>query len=103
MLASRADLAKVAIIVGLVLVIASPALAVGQWYSNRAPLATLAWIEQHRSPRDSAAYASALYHAGYAQASNNARWHPTGYGTLAVIGAATGLALLALARSRRTA
>jgi hypothetical protein len=99
----RADLIKLATIIGLVLVIASPALAIGQWYSNRSPLRTLAWVEQHRSPGDSALYASALYHAGHAQASNTARWHLSGYATLGVIGTLLGLGLLVAARSRRTA
>jgi hypothetical protein len=87
----------------LVLTIASPALASGHWYSNRSPLSTARWIEQHRSPGDSATYASALYHAGHAQASNHGRWHLTGYATLGVVGTALGLALLLAARSRRTA
>lgn len=98
----RTDLTRLATIVGLVLVIASPALAIGQWYSNRSPLRTLAWVEQHRSPGDSALYASALYHGGHAQASNTARWRLTGYATLGVVGTALGLALLIAARSRRT-
>ena len=97
----RADLAKLAMVVGLVLVIASPALAFGQWYSNRSPLATLRWIEQHRSPGDSATYASALYHAGHAQASNDTRWQLDGYATLGVLGTAFGLGLLVAGRSRR--
>jgi hypothetical protein len=99
----RAELTKLWAIAGLILVLASPALAWGQWYSNRSPLATLRWVEQHRSAGDSATYASALYHAGHAQASNDARWHLTGYATLGVLGTAAGLALLAATRSRRTA
>jgi hypothetical protein len=100
---SKADWKKLAMIAGLVLAIASPALGFGQWYSNRSPLATLAWVEEHRSPGDSATFASATYHAAYARASNNARWHLTGYSTLGVLGTVLGLALLGMARSRRTA
>ena len=96
----RSDLRKLAQIVGLVLAIASPALAFGQWYNNRSSVSTLRWVEQHRSPGDSAAYASALYHAGPAQASDDDRWHLTGYATLGVLGTALGLALLLAARSR---
>ncbi|MEX2178509.1 MAG: hypothetical protein WD801_07345 [Gemmatimonadaceae bacterium] len=81
----------------------SPALALGQWYSTRGPLQTLAWYEQHRAPGDSAGYASALYHAGHAQATHAARWSLTGYATLGVAGTLVGLAVLLGARQRRTA
>ena len=64
------------------------------------PLETLAWFEQNRGPADSAAYASALYHASHAQAANANRWKPTGYATTAILGAVIGLALIASARRR---
>lgn len=94
---------RLAMVTGLLLVLVSPALALGQWYSTRGPLQTIAWFDQHRSPRDSAAYASALYHAGHAQATHARRWNLTGYATLGVAGTLVGLALLFGARQRRTA
>ncbi len=93
--------ARLAGILGIVLVLASPGLSLGQWYSERSPLETLAWFEQNRSPGDSAGYASALYHASYARASVANRWHPLGYGTLGVAGTLLGIALIGFARKRR--
>jgi hypothetical protein len=79
---------------GLILVIAAPSIGYGVRHSTRDPLATLAWFQQHRAPGDSAGYASALYHASHAQATEANRWHPTGYATLSVVGTCLGLAIL---------
>lgn len=87
----------------MVLLLAGPALAVAQWNSNRAPLAALAFIEQNRSPGDSAMYASAVYHGAHARASNDSRWRLTGYATLGVIAAVVGTTLLLASRSPRSA
>lgn len=97
---THVTLARLLSILGVVLVLSSPALGLAQWYSNRAPLRTLDWYLNNRSPGDSAAYASALYHASFARASESARWHLSGYATLATAGTALGIVLLAL-RSRR--
>lgn len=74
--------------------LASPALSILKWQSNKGPLETLAWYEQHRNPGDSIVYASAVYHAGHARASNMNRWSPSGYATLGIAGTLVGLALL---------
>ena len=97
----RITISRLGVAIGIVLLIASPALSLGQWYSNRAPLKTLAWFEQHRSSGDSRAFASAVYHAGYAKASNDRRWHFSGYATQGVAGTLVGLALVLAARPRR--
>ena len=89
-------------VLGLILFIAAPALAVGRCYSTREPLARFAQMEQHRTPADSLAYGSAAYHAAHARATQANRWHPTGYATLGILGTIIGAGLLYSARSRRT-
>lgn len=90
-------------LVGVAIVVASLGLMYGQSRSHEAPIQALDWITTHRSPGDSAVYASAAYHAAYASQSFNGRWKPTGYMTIgtafAVLGAA--LALSGLAGLRR--
>lgn len=86
---------------GVVFLVVAPALAIGQWYRVKGPIEELERIEQHRSPNDSAAYASAVYHASHARATRAARWHPTGYATTGVTGALVGAALILSARRRR--
>jgi hypothetical protein len=93
--------ARLAAMLGVLLVLASPALALGQWYSIRGPLKTLAWFDDHRAPGDSVAYASALYHAGHARASIAGQWQPTGYATLGAAGTLIGVALLGVSARRR--
>jgi hypothetical protein len=90
-------------ILGVILLLAAPAVAFGVWYSARGPLTTLAWFEQHRNPADSAAYASALYHASHARATQANRWHVTGYATLSLVGALAGVGLILSGSYRRTA
>ena len=100
---NRETLSKLAAMFGLLLVLASPGLSLGQWYSERSPLETLAWFEQNRAPGDSAGHASAVYHAAHARASVANRWKPTGYGTLGVIGTLAGIGFLFAGRRRRDA
>jgi len=88
---------------GVILLLAAPALAFGVWYSARGPLSTLAWFEQHRTPADSAAYASALYHASHARATEANRWHLTGYATVGLVGTLAGVCLILSGSSRRAA
>lgn len=90
------------VVLGLVVVLVSGLLAFLRWYSVKGPLETLAWVEQHRAPGDSATYASALYHASHAQAAHKSRWSATGYAAHGVAGAVIGLTLILSARSRRT-
>ena len=91
------------LLVGVVLLLATSGLTWGKWYSLKGPLETLAWYDQNRSPGDSLAYASALYHASYAKADQRGRWGPTGYATLGLIGVIIAGSLIASSRSRRTA
>lgn len=79
------------------------------WYLQasqvREQVATLRWVEENRShiqQADSAMYASALYHASYAQGMYAGRWNLTGYMTLGVFGVAAGAAVALSALWRRT-
>ena len=90
-------------VLGVVLIIAAPLIAIGVWHSNRGPLETLAWFEGHRSPADSFGYANALYHGAHAQATEANRWRLTGYATLGTVGALLGAGLLLSTWYRRTA
>lgn len=73
---------------------AGPALALGRWHSTREPLRALAYAEAHRTVNDSAAYASAIYHASYARQARDARWSFSGYATHATLGGILVLALV---------
>ncbi len=88
---------------GIVFLIAAPALSIGAWDAANGPLETLAWYDAHRGPGDSAAYASAQYHAAHARASHANRWRPTGYATLGLLGTLIGIGLLIPYRRRTTA
>lgn len=89
------------VLLGVVFLVVFPALAIYRWYGAKGPIETREWFEQHRSPGDSAAYASAVYHASHARATHAARWHPTGYATMGVAGTLAGAALVLSARRRR--
>jgi hypothetical protein len=88
-------------ILGVILVLISPAGALASWRVNQQPLEVLAQVEQRRSILDSATIASAIYHAGHARATLANRWHPTGFATLGILGTNAGLTLLYFSRSRR--
>ena len=90
-------------VLGLVLVIASPLIAIGVWRGNREPLETLARLERHRTPADSFGYANALYHGAHARATESHRWRLTGYATLGTAGTVLGAMLLLSGWCRRTA
>lgn len=90
-------------LLGILLIIAAPGLAIGTWHAANGPLQTLAWFQAHRTPADSFAYASALYHAGHAQATHANRWQPTGYATLGLVGVLVGAGLVLSTWKRRTA
>ena len=90
-------------LLGLVLVIAAPAVTFGVWYRTRDSIATLAALEAHRVPGDTTGLASAAYHAGHARTTEANRWRPTGYATLGLVNTIFGIALLASGRTRRTA
>ena len=87
-------------VLGIVLVIAAPLIAIGVGHSNRGPLETLAWFEGHRSPTDSFGYANALYHGAHARTTEANRWHLTGYATLGTVGFLLGASLLLSTRYR---
>ena len=91
------------VLVGVAVIAASAMLTIGKAQSIAAPMETLAWVTEHRSPGDSAVYASAAYHAAYASEDYRTRWKPTGYMTLGTVGGVLGLALVlsAVRGSRR--
>jgi hypothetical protein len=86
---------------GLILVLFSPIGALAWWRVNQQPLEVLAQVERRRGILDSATIASAMYHASHARAALATRWHPTGFATLAVLGAIAGLTLIYFSRTRR--
>ena len=90
-------------VLGFVLVIAAPLIAIGVWHANRGPLETLAVLERPRTPADSFAYANALYHGVHARTTESNRWHLTGYATLGAVGTVLGATLLLSGWHRRTA
>jgi hypothetical protein len=90
----RVLLAAVILIVGL-------GMSGLRYYSTRAPLEDLAWIEKNRTSSDSAMYASALYHATHAQQTLQTKWSAGGFATHAVVVSIIGLTLL-LIPSRRS-
>jgi len=94
------SLRRVAFILGVVLLIAAPALSVGVWYSTRSPRQAFEAAARERTPGDSLAYASSAYHASHAEATLAARWSWNGFATLGVAGFLLGAALLLY--SRRT-
>lgn len=88
------------ILLGVVVLIVGLGMSALRYYSTRAPLETLAWIEKNRTPADSAMYASAVYHATYAQQTMQTKWRASGFATHAVVASIIGLTLL-VAPSRR--
>lgn len=101
MTASDSPGKRVCRILGVILIIVSPAGALASWTVNQQPLEVLAQVEQRRSIVDSATIASAIYHAGHARATLANRWHPTGFATLGVLGTIVGVTFLYFSRSRR--
>jgi hypothetical protein len=94
--------ARSRLLVGGILFLVTLGLTWGRWDSIKGPLEDLAWLEQHRSPGDSLAYASAMYHASYARAAQQNRWRLSGYATLGIIGLVVAGGLIASSRFRRT-
>ena len=90
-------------VLGLVLIIAAPAVTFGVWYRTRDTIATLAAFEAHRARGDTTGIASAAYHARHARTTEANRWRLTGYATHGLVGTIVGIALLASGRTRRTA
>jgi hypothetical protein len=79
---------------GVILVIASPGLAYGNWYSTRQPLEILAMANRANPRLPAETYASAVYMGAHAQRTLDEMWTPTGFATLSTIGFITGLSLL---------
>ena len=82
------------ILLAIIILIAGLGISALRYHSTRAPLADLAWIEQNRTPRDSAMYASALYHAAHARQTLQTKWTAGGFAMHAVVAGIVGLALL---------
>jgi hypothetical protein len=89
------------ILLGVIVLIVGLGISALRYYSTRGPLEALAWVEKNRTPSDSAMYASAVYHATYAQQTLQTKWSAGGFGTQAVVVAVAGLVLL-FAPSRRS-
>lgn len=89
-------------ILGVTLVLVSPAYAWASWTGTQQPLEVLAQVEQRGNILDSATIGSAMYHAAHARATLADRWHPTGFATLGVIGTIVGATFLFFSRARRT-
>lgn len=81
-------------LLGIVVLVVGLGMSALRYYSTREPLETLAWVEKNRTPQDSAMYASAVYHATYAQQMLQTKWTAGGFATHAVIATVVGLALL---------
>lgn len=87
-------------LVGVIVLLASGILAYARWDSSEQLIASLAWAQAHRTPGDSASYASQLYHGSHGQVARDGRWRTTGYATQGLMGTLIGLALVLSARSR---
>jgi hypothetical protein len=59
-------------------------------------------VRAEPGPGDSAAYASALYHATHARVAHEARWEITGYATLGLVGVVIALGLIGSSRLGRS-
>jgi hypothetical protein len=90
------------VLIGAILLVVASLFIYGSWWSLNGPLETLARLETHRFRGDSAEYASALYHASHAKATQAARWSPTGYATLGTLGIIVSLGLILSARRWRS-
>jgi hypothetical protein len=90
-------------LIGVAIVIVAVGMGAMKHASVREPLQTFEWMKANRSPRDSAAFASAMYHAGYARREYDARWSATGYATIGVAVAVCGLVLVASGVTARRA
>jgi hypothetical protein len=84
------------VLVGIMVIIITSGLTYGQWYSTRAPIQAIEWMDRNRSPGDSLAYANAVYHASHARYVLANRWKATGYASTGIAGALLGLIFSAL-------
>lgn len=88
-------------IVGVVLFIGAPLLALGQTLAIREQVALYARDAGRPAVgADSARVAVAAYHLARARAVESARWTPWGYGTLGAAAMLMGLTLLLVAKRR---
>ena len=88
------DWRRVARTLGVVLVIAGPGMAYGNWYSTRQPLEVLALANRARPGLPAEQYASAVYMGANAQRTLDEMWTPTGFATLSTIAFLLGISLL---------
>ena len=90
------------LVIGVVLVIAAPALSLGSIMSRRRHIAE--FQEAALSPAvlaDSATRASVVYHLSRLQADEAVKWSPTGDATFGVAGTVAGFLLVAWSTLRR--
>jgi hypothetical protein len=91
---NRHEWVRLARVVGIVLLIAAPGLALGTWHSTRQPLEVMALAERMKTSLPPDQYSSAVYHGSGAQRTLDQMWSPTGFATLGVIGFAVAIGLL---------
>lgn len=89
-------------VIGLVLIVAAPVLGWTVWHATAESIAEFERAAARRTLGDSAAYASAAYHASHAAVIRAERWHLTGFATLSVLGCTLGAIALASGSWRRT-
>src|SRR5205823_4349352 len=97
---SLRDFRSVARVIGLVLIVAAPIFGWASWHATVEPIAEFQRTSTHRTPGDSAGYASEAYHAAHATAIRDQRWQLTGFATLSVLGCMLGAIALAFNRGR---
>jgi hypothetical protein len=92
------------VLVGVAMLVTSLGLTYAFSRTIEGPIQDLDWVTTHRSPGDSAIYASAAYHAAYASQSFQDRWKVTGYMTIGTVVAVFGgaLALSGFVGTRRS-
>jgi hypothetical protein len=81
-------------IVGALLLIVAPALAIGTRAITDRDRTVKGRIPQPITAVDSEAYNSLIFHGAHAQARHDARWSITGYATLGLVGTLVGIGLL---------
>jgi hypothetical protein len=94
LVADAPERARLARVLGIVLVIAAPAMTFLAWQSTQQPIEVQAMAERMKGSLPADQYASALYHGSLAHQSLNDKWKPTGFATLGTIGLLLGCGLL---------
>lgn len=81
-------------LVGLVLLLAAPALAWARWNDATRAIAEADATPPRRTHADSVTFETIEYHAVLGRQAHAERWRVTGYATLGVLGPLLGVALM---------